>query len=189
MNAAVAAIPQVAFAKGNPFWEFANRAYAVEDVEKACLALQNRLGLDVNMVLFCVWLAYRGDRGGSLAQHLAGALKLSRDWQSRMIEPLRSCRNNLKEAIETGNISGADKDAALALRERLKTDELELEAMQIMAMASLVAAGDADAGGGDVATQKENAHNNINVYSAAAGVDLDPLAQTHVVRILNGIFE
>ncbi|MGY8963505.1 MAG: DUF2390 domain-containing protein, partial [Rhodospirillales bacterium] len=61
-------------AKGNPFWEFAISAYSRPGVEKAMLSLQDRMGVDINMVLFCVWLAtHKGPNGNGLAEHLAGA--------------------------------------------------------------------------------------------------------------------
>lgn len=177
-------------AKGNPFWEFATWAYSQPGGEKALLSLQSRMGLDINMILFCVWLAYRGSNGNDLAQHLAAALKLSREWQRTLVEPVRTCRENLKVIIEGPDLIGRNREAATALRERLKANELDLEALQILGLYGLVSTGDQDEGAPvDIATQKEDAQNNLNVYFAATGVTLDHLAQSHVLRLLNGVFQ
>lgn len=177
-------------AKGNPFWEFSTWAYSQPGVEKALLSLQNRMGVDVNMVLFCIWLAYRGSNGNDLAQHLASALKLSREWQRTLVEPIRTCRENLKVIIEGPDLIGRNRESATALRERLKANELDLEALQILGLYGLVSTGDQDEGAPvDIASQKEDAQNNLNVYLAATGVSLDHLAQSHVLRVLNGVFQ
>jgi uncharacterized protein (TIGR02444 family) len=175
--------------KGNPLWDFATWAYAEPGVEKACLALQNRFGVDVNMVMFCAWLAYRGSGTSHLAKSLGAALKLSREWQRTLVEPLRSARENLKGVIEASGLMGNDRNTAVALRERIKQCEVDMEQLQTLAFYALVADGAED----QVATrspaeQKDDALNNLTVYFAATGVKLDPLGQTHVIRILTAIF-
>ena len=177
-------------ANGNPFWEFSTRTYSQQGVEKALLSLQSRMGADVNMVLFCIWLAYRGSDGNDLAQHLAGALKMSREWQRNLVEPIRTSRENLKVVIDGPDLIGRNRDAARALRERIKANELDLEALQILGLYGLVSTGDDDEGASiNIDTQKEDAQNNLNVYFAATGIELDPLAQSHLLRILNGVFQ
>ncbi len=183
-------ITGTAIAKGNPFWEFATWAYSQPGVDKAMLSLQNRMGVDINMMLFCVWLAYRGSNGNDLAQHLASALKLSREWQRDLVAPIRTCRENLKVIIEGPDLVGRNREAATALRERLKANELDLEALQILGLFGLVSTGDDDQGAPvDIVTQKADAQNNLNVYFAATGIKLDHLAQSHVLRVLNGVFQ
>lgn len=39
------------------FWQFSIDLYRNRDVENACLSLQNRHGLNVNLILFCCWAA------------------------------------------------------------------------------------------------------------------------------------
>ncbi|MDE0801286.1 MAG: TIGR02444 family protein [Rhodospirillaceae bacterium] len=178
-------------AKGNPFWEFATSAYSQPGVEKAMLSLQDRMGVDINMVLFCVWLAaYKGPNGNGLAEHLAGALQISGEWQRGLVGPLRTCRENLKIVVEGPDLSGRNREVANALRGRLKANELDLEALQILVLYGLVATGGLDEGEPiDVVTQKEDAQNNLNVYFEATSVTLDHLAQGHVLRLLNNVFQ
>ena len=184
MNAA-AATP---IAKGNPLWDFSTWAYAEPGVEKACLALQNRLGIDVNLVMFCAWLAYRGTGTTHLARFLAAALKLSREWQRTLVEPLRSSRENLKDVIDASALVGSDRAAANSLRERIKQCEIEMEQLQTLAFYSLVTDGMDEGATRSPAEQKDDALNNLTVYFAATGVKLDPLGQTHVMRILTAVF-
>jgi uncharacterized protein (TIGR02444 family) len=174
--------------KGNPLWEFSTWAYQRPGVEKACLALQNRLGIDVNIVLFCAWLAYRGTGTGSLAKYLGTALKLSREWRSNLVEPLRTSRENLKQMLDTAATAGADQAAVGALYERIKQCELDLEQLQTLALYATVEDGDDQGVTRSPAEQRDDASNNLTVYFAATGVKLDPLAQAHVMRILTAVF-
>lgn len=41
----------------HPFWQYSLHLYAQPEVEKLCLQLQNGHDLDVNLLLFCGWLA------------------------------------------------------------------------------------------------------------------------------------
>ena len=44
------------------FWDFSVRTYGVPGVSQACLALQDERGVDVNMLLYCIWIgATRGE--------------------------------------------------------------------------------------------------------------------------------
>jgi len=175
-------------AKGNPLWDFALWAYAEPDVEKACLALQNRLGADVTMVMFCLWLAYRGTPSGQLAHYLGAAIKLSRDWQRSFVEPLRTCRLNFKDFIVNTDMGGAELDTATALRNRIKQCELDMEQLQMLAMYSLVTDDDLDGQMRNAAQKRQDAQNNLNVYFSATGVKLDPLGQADVVRLMQAVF-
>jgi uncharacterized protein (TIGR02444 family) len=41
------------------FWDFSIDFYSVKEVEKNCLNLQDKFELNVNLVLFCYWLAIK----------------------------------------------------------------------------------------------------------------------------------
>jgi len=178
----------VSIAKGNPLWDFSTWAYAEPGVEKACLALQSRLGIDVNMVMFCAWLAYRGTGSAHLARYLAAALRLSREWQRTLVEPLRTARDNLKDVLDASALVGNDRASAVNLRERIKQCELDMEQLQTMAFYGLVTDNAEEGLARSPVEQKDDALNNLTVYFAATGVKLDPLGQTHVMRILTAIF-
>lgn len=81
-----------------PFWTFSLELYARPGVERACLHLQDRRGLDVNLVLLCCWL---GTRGRSLDPVLLGQVRESvADWRVRVIQPLREVRRTLKDRVQ-----------------------------------------------------------------------------------------
>ena len=81
------------------------------------IALQDRAGLDVNLMLFALWL---GVTGRSPLDHagLAAAERAVCDIRGEMIEPLRALRRRLK--------SIADNDVQ-SLREGVKALELAAE--------------------------------------------------------------
>lgn len=57
---------------------------------RACLELQEDVGANVNLVLFCCWL---GSSGQVLTvQDLDEAEEIIRDWNEQVVEPLRGVR-------------------------------------------------------------------------------------------------
>ena len=108
----------------NPFWTFSLKLYARPGVAPACLALQGRRGLDVNVLLYCLWLgAARGvaiDAGG------AGSIVASvRAWNDGIVVRLRVLRTALK-----GDPHGAVATLGEALRTDLKRVELDAERIE-----------------------------------------------------------
>jgi len=103
----------------NPLWTFSLVVYAEAGVQEECLALQERLALDVNLLLLC---AYAGVRGVTFSGHdvaaVAGAVA---GWHSDVVRPLRAARRALK--------SIARGDAAM-LRTEVKSAELKAEQIE-----------------------------------------------------------
>ena len=123
---------------GNPFWDFSLAVYGRDGVEAACLALQDRHDLDVNLLLFCCWA---GCRGHALSADDIGTLrKAVAPWRARAVEPLRNVRRWLK--------TQAVAPAALAepLRARIKADELAAEAVEQRLLVETVPVGAGDGG-------------------------------------------
>lgn len=109
-----------------PFWDWSLAIYARVGVAEACLGLQDRHGVDVNLVLFAVWLAVDGCPLGDDATTAATTLaRLAGDagrWQVEMIQPLRSCRRAARSAG-----AALPPRALERLRDALKALELEAE--------------------------------------------------------------
>ena len=78
----------------NPFWLFSLELYGRPEVAKACLALQDRRGLDVNLLLFCCWAGSRGHRLDRPA--LEGLIEAVESWQREVVAPLRQALRHLK---------------------------------------------------------------------------------------------
>ena len=79
----------------SPFWTFTLAVYQKEGVSTACIALQDRLGLDVNFLLLCL---FAGSRGHKLsADDFARIEERVAPWRKHVLHPLRAVRRWLKE--------------------------------------------------------------------------------------------
>lgn len=102
----------------HPFWDFSLALYAAPAVAEACLRLQDRRGLDVNLLLFACWTAATGGARLS-ADEWRRLIDGTEAWRSQVVEPLRAMRRYLKDAATTPQIA--------ALHERVKALELDAE--------------------------------------------------------------
>ncbi len=106
----------------NPFWGYSLRLYGSGEVAPLCLRLQDGWGLDVNLLLYCLW---RGAQGHSLS--LEGMARISTPtaaWRQEVVEPLRKTRRWLK-----GRDEGVAAKAS-GLRDQIKALELAAEKCQ-----------------------------------------------------------
>ncbi|MDM7946099.1 MAG: TIGR02444 family protein [Oceanibaculum nanhaiense] len=109
------------------FWSFSLDFYGRPGVVDTCLELQDRHGLDVNLVLYCCW------RGDILAQgQIQAAIDLTAPWRTEVVQPLRALRRRLKPGFPP--FPDAE---ALALRKRIADAELEAERLQQQALDAL----------------------------------------------------
>jgi uncharacterized protein (TIGR02444 family) len=108
----------------NSFWRFSLRTYRAPGVQEACLALQERCGADINLLLFCGWTGQQGRVLESDSLRLAMAQVGS--WQSDVIAPLRLVRRGLKHQLAGGPAAAL----ALPFRKRVAALELGLERVE-----------------------------------------------------------
>lgn len=80
----------------HPAWDFALRVYGTPGVAPACLGLQERHGIDVTLMLFCIW--HGTEHGATLGPHLADLCTTARTWREATVLPLRGARRWLKAA-------------------------------------------------------------------------------------------
>jgi uncharacterized protein (TIGR02444 family) len=110
----------------NPFWDYSWAVYHERGVARACLDLQAREGLNVNILLFCCWA---GRHGHSLS---ATQLNLLCDavsaWEREVVKPLRAARRWLK--APEGLADPPDSSESEALRESIKDNELTAERLE-----------------------------------------------------------
>jgi uncharacterized protein (TIGR02444 family) len=102
---------------GEAFWRFSLAFYARPGVAEALIALQDRAGLDVNLMLFALW------RGAVYGHRLSGAALRAAEaavapLRSDIVLPIRALRRRLKPA--------QDEDVQ-ALRRRIGRLELAAE--------------------------------------------------------------
>jgi uncharacterized protein (TIGR02444 family) len=111
------------------FWRFSLDFYRLPGVEPALLALQDRAGHDVNLILYALWLGWSG-RGLLGDRELAAARRAAGPIRRRIVMPLRALRRRLR----------SDPDPAVqSLRERVKALELEAERIAQSRLAALAA--------------------------------------------------
>lgn len=121
---------------GNPFWDFTLALYGRPGVAPALIGLQDRQGLDVNMLLFCCWA---GSAGRVLAAADLQAVEAVADpWQAEVVRPLRALRRRLK-----GGFGRLPADQVEAFRKRINALEIDGERIAQDAMSKLSAAPEA----------------------------------------------
>jgi len=116
-------------------WRFSLAFYARPGVAPALIALQDRKGLDVNLILFALWLGVSG-RGRLDRRQLATVDRAIRPIRREIAEPLRALRRRLK--------SSPDSDIQ-RLREAVEALELEAEKAALRRLALGAAPPDDDA--------------------------------------------
>jgi uncharacterized protein (TIGR02444 family) len=115
------------------FRRFALDVYEIEGVRAASLLLQERCGVDVNVLLLAAFIG--AARGSSFDGHDCETVLIrTRQWQSEVIGPLRAVRLRLKDGPPP-----APNPATARLRDRVKRLELEAEMIELDELADSVA--------------------------------------------------
>jgi uncharacterized protein (TIGR02444 family) len=114
----------------SPFWRFSVKFYAVPGVAPACIELQDRAGVDVNVLFFLLWnatqqRAFSGDEVAEIERQVS-------DWREMTVVPLRAVRRALKSPP-----AAIAPDVAEGFRTRIKSVELEAERLQQEALYEL----------------------------------------------------
>jgi len=141
-----------------PFWRFSLHFYRQQGVSDACIALQDGCGVDVNLLLFLLWLASDGRR--LTTQDVARLDDSVRDWRNLTIVPIRDTRRKLKGAhtlVEPGKQE--------AFRSKVKAIELDAERLQQEALYDFTRSGPL----GVSAPAKAAALANIGAYENLIG--------------------
>lgn len=99
------------FLPNHPFWTFSCQLY--EQVKEPLLALQNRHHLNVNVLLFCCWIA-ASNQGVLTKQEMKKITFAIQSWHERIVLPLRELRKRLKDNV-------------LGLCETIAADALDIE--------------------------------------------------------------
>ena len=142
----------------NPFWRFSLRVYAEPGVAEECLAAQDSLGVDVNVLLFAAWLG--AERGIALDRtRLAQVEEAVAAWSDDVIKPLRAVRRRLKQMSEI------EDPEVQALRKRVA--QIELSAEQIEQALLYRLSGEFVRAAGSAATMQSN----ITAVIAARGAN------------------
>jgi uncharacterized protein (TIGR02444 family) len=114
----------------SPFWDFSLELYGREGVPDICIDLQDRLGIDVNILLYCCWAAACG--APMLTESEVRALDaVVRDWREEVVKPLRAARRAMKAMNATDAAGHRER-----IRTQVKRSELEAERLQQLMLAA-----------------------------------------------------
>ena len=149
-------------ALADAFWAFSLDFYARPGIADACLRLQDAHGLDVNLVLFCCWLARSGHGRLSAAALIAAEARVA-PWRDAVLAPLRAARC----ALKTMPVAGAATLYAEVKRVELAAEREE----QRLLLASCA--------GAPVPTSDRAADEaaNLALYVAARGLPAETLGE------------
>jgi uncharacterized protein (TIGR02444 family) len=141
-----------------PIWDFVLNFYGRKGVSEALIGLQDTQGIDVNMLLFLMWLA--AHKQSLAVDDVKRVSDASHPWQRSVVVPVRAVRRLLKD-----NAPLVAPDAAAAFRKKVQAVELEGEQLQLNAMAAMATAlKPASAASPDAAARA-----NVKAFESAAG--------------------
>ena len=157
----------------SPFWNFTLAVYQKEGVSPACIALQDRLCLDVNFLLLCLYAGSRGHQLGT--DDFASVEERVAPWRKNVIHPLRGVRRWLKEQQL---LERAPSDQ---LRRGVLEFEIESEGVQqrLMEAAVTVPAG---------ASSAPAAASNLKSYLAWARATVSDADRNELSVLLSQVF-
>ncbi|MEU0496249.1 TIGR02444 family protein [Mycobacterium sp. NPDC006124] len=115
------------------FRGFAVGVHGAPGVAEACVLLQDRRNLDVNILLLAAFVATV--RGSTLTESdVAHARARVRSWRDDVVVPLRTVRRRLKDGPPP-----APNASTAALRAQVKTVELDAEMIELDELSTVVA--------------------------------------------------
>jgi uncharacterized protein (TIGR02444 family) len=158
MGIVMSSVETVSATQGSPFWKFSLGYYRGAGVSEACLELQDRCGVDVNVVLFLLWMA--SQKRVLAADQVKRLADKVRPWQADVIGPIRALRRMLKSDAPL-----LDKGSAELFRTKIKAVELESERLQQEAMYGLAESLKPET----AASVEAAARTNIAAYESAVG--------------------
>lgn len=118
--------PTVTPPPGQDFWDFSLRVYAKPGVPEECLSLQERLSLDVNLLLFAAYAGAKLDLALTESD-LAELLAATEEWHVAVVRRLRATRTAMKKWSEDSGDPLASSIATL----RLAVKKAELDAERV----------------------------------------------------------
>ena len=154
----------------NPFWQFSVSVYGAPDVAAECLALQESLGIDVNILLLCAWAGARGYAFDDA--RLAEIEQRVGDWHAHIVRPLRAIRRDIKTMPEMAHteIQEFRKEVAAA---ELRAERIE-QALLFEAVQKLTA-------GTAMVSADDSIRNNISAYLTRAARGAGYMAPTTLI--------
>jgi len=163
----------------NAFWRYSLRVYRRPGVANACVALQDRLGVDVNMLLLATWTAAHGTI--LAGRPLAAATSFSRTWSTNVVRPLRAVRRFLR-APTLPPLPAVDRSD---LQPKVARNELQAERIEQTVLAAFMPASHGRATGVEGARL---AAANLGRYFSHAGITPNTKDVKRIAVVLQAAF-
>ncbi len=160
----------------HPFWDFSLRVYMTPGVGPACVELQAAHELDVNVVLWCLWMGASG-RGSMTGAEMRGALDAIDPWHNEVVRALRAVRTRMK-----GGMPPSPDARTESLRQRIQKIEIDCEHNEQLMLAGAVDR-PADEGRAEADRLSDSAA-NVGLYCRERGYRLSAADRGHFAAIL-----
>jgi uncharacterized protein (TIGR02444 family) len=169
----MAGIPEPT-SEDSPFWRFSLRFYARAKISAACLVLQDEAGVDVNLLLFLLFLAEHRRRIGEAEVAELDSAVLG--WRDGVVKLLRSLRRALKTGVGEIPVTVSEAFRGQIKRLELESEHIEQSVLERFSTAQL---------GVSAASRLEAAQANLAAYEAYLG----PFPVQAKADVLSGLAE
>lgn len=158
-------------------WSFSLERYSRPSVRGAALSLQDELGVDVNLLFFCVWHAVSG-RGRLGAGDFEAIESRVAPWRDGVTLPLRRLRNAIKHDPFLSTFADA-----MDTRQKILGAEIESErgAQHVIESSSRAPLPSTDGSAKAIAEQ------NLRAYLGSVNAELDADTTRHLQNFLDGV--
>lgn len=136
------------------FWQFSLDFYARPQVAAACLQLQDNAGIDVNLLLYLLFIATKNRQ--IERDDLVRMDTLVKTWREEAVLPLRTLRRRLKTGIKPLPATNTEALRSAIKRSELDAEHIEQDLLERLAPASAL--------GVAAASRSVAAHANLAVY-------------------------
>jgi uncharacterized protein (TIGR02444 family) len=110
----------------HPFWDFALPLHEAKGVGEAVIAMQDRHGVNVNVLLLSCWVGATG-RGRLGEEGVRQAIAAADKWNREVVQQLRNVRRVMRPGIPP-----IDKAVSDSLRRRILEVEIDCERAEIV---------------------------------------------------------
>jgi uncharacterized protein (TIGR02444 family) len=166
----------------HPFWDFSLEVYHREGVGAACLHLQARHGIDVNVMLFCLWLGHSG-RGVMTDEELRALRTATDQWHEVVVRGLRRVRTTLKDGFPE-----TPERLRESLRGSIQAAEINSEHLEQLLLAGAVDR-PVEAENAPLEARAADGGRNFERYLKSLEIAFDPADSVHFAHILGQAFQ
>lgn len=159
------------------FWDYSLALYDHERVREALLGLQDAHGLEVNLLLLCVYAAACGEDPFSETE-MEGLVRVGTKWGHEVVAPVRASRRALKAMTDEAAVPDL-----IAL-----CKELELAAEKAMQTALTRERGQRAAYVNELSARRLSAQGSLTAYLAVAGKPLTSGCEEAFADVLDVAF-